>query len=402
VAREILVSSDAERGGRFGHRLGGVIEVRDFTVDVTDAQIKDLRERLARARLPEAETVDDWSQGIPLAYLRELAEYWARDYDMSRVATRLNALPQFHAAIDELGVHFLHIRSPHAQARPLIMTHGWPGSVLEFLNVIGPLTDPPAHGGPAEDAFHLVIPALPGYGFSDKPSRPGTGVARIAAAWHQLMGHLGYPEYYAQGGDWGAAVTGAMGVQRPEGLLGIHVNMALTSPAALLELGDPTPEEHRMLAKLKRFRDHGSGYSTQQRTRPQTLGYGLTDSPTGQLAWIVEKFYAWTDCQGHPENALSRDEMLDNVTLYWLTNTATSSARLYWESFGSQAADEVAVPSAYSLFPEELFLVSERWLRTRFTDLRYYHQTERGGHFAAFEQPEIFVREVRDGIRALL
>jgi pimeloyl-ACP methyl ester carboxylesterase len=377
-----------------------VIEIQDFTVDVTDAQIKDLRERLARARLSEAETVDDWSQGIPLAYLRELTEYWARDYDMSRVATRLNALPQFHAAIDELGVHFLHIRSPHPQARPLIMTHGWPGSVLEFLNVVGPLTDPPAHGGAAEDAFQLVIPALPGYGFSDKPSRPGAGVARIAEAWHQLMVHLGYPEYYAQGGDWGAAVTAEMGTQRPEGLLGIHVTMARAEPAALRSLV-PTPEEQQMLARLRRFQDYESGYSTQQRTRPQTLGYGLADSPTGQLAWIVEKFYAWTDCHGHPENAVPRDEMLDNVMLYWLTNSATSSARLYWESFPSSVVDEVSVPSAYSLFPEDVFVASERWLRTRFTDLRYYHQAERGGHFAAFEQPEIFVREVRDGIRAV-
>jgi len=378
-----------------------VIEIRDFTVDITDTQIKDLRERLARARLPEAETVDDWSQGIPLAYLRELAEYWARDYDMTRVATRLNALPQFHATIDELGVHFLHIRSPHAQARPLIMTHGWPGSVLEFLNVIGPLSDPPAHGGAAEDAFHLVIPALPGYGFSDKPTRQGTGVPRIASAWQQLMRHLGYPEYYAQGGDLGASVTATMGTQRPEGLLGIHVNMALASPAALQALGEPTPEELHMLARVTRYWDNESGYSTQQRTRPQTLGYGLADSPTGQLAWIVEKFYAFTDCDGHPENAVSRDEMLDNVMLYWLTNSATSSARLYWESFPNPVTDNVTVPSAYSLFPEELFWVSERWLRTRFTELRYYHQTERGGHFAALEQPEIFVREVRAGIRAL-
>jgi pimeloyl-ACP methyl ester carboxylesterase len=384
-----------------GHRLAGVIEVRDFTVDITDAQINDLRDRLARARLPEAETVDDWSQGIPLAYLRELSEYWARDYDMRRVATRLNALPQFHASIDELGVHFLHIRSAHAQARPLIMTHGWPGSVLEFLNVIGPLTDPLAHGGTAEDAFHLVVPALPGYGFSDKPTRAGTGVPRIAAAWHQLMGHLGYPEYYAQGGDLGAMVTVAMGNQRPKGLLGIHVNMALASPAALQTLGEPTTEEQEMLAKVKRYWDHESGYSTQQRTRPQTLGYGLADSPVGQLAWIVEKFYAWTDSKGHLEGAVSREELLDNVMLYWLTNSATSSARLYWESFPNPVADEVPVPSAYSLFPKELFWVSERWLRTRFTDLRYYHQTERGGHFAALEQPDIFVQEVRDGIQAL-
>lgn len=383
-----------------------MIEVREFSVDFTDAQVEDLRERLRRTRFPETETVDDWSQGVPLSYLRELTEYWARDYDMHRLADRLNAVPQFQATIEELGVHFLHVRSPHPDARALIMTHGWPGSVLEFLGVIGPLTDPPAHGGSARDAFHLVVPALPGYGFAAKPSRPGTGVERIATAWHQLMVHLGYPEYYAQGGDWGAIVTAAMGAARPTGLLGIHVNMAVLPPAVLREVGEPTAEEQAMLAKAKRYRDHEAGYSTQQATRPQTLGYALADSPAGQLAWIVEKFYAWTDCwvdgRGHPENAVSRDELLDNVTLYWLTNSAASSARLYWESFGRRRPDiTVDVPSGYTLFPKELFAASERWLRSRFTDLRYYHVAERGGHFAALEQPEIFVREVRSGIRAL-
>jgi epoxide hydrolase len=379
-----------------------VIEVREFSVDITDRQIDDLRERLARARFPEAETVDDWSQGVPLAYLRELVEYWARDYDMRRVADRLNAYPQYLATIDGLDIHLLHVRSPHPDARPLVMTHGWPGSVLEFAHVIGPLTDPTAHGGSADDAFHLVLPTLPGFGFSGKPTTTGFGVEWIADAWHRLMGRLGYPEYYAQGGDWGAFVSAVLGGQRPNGLLGIHVNLALASPNALRELGEPTAEERRMQASRERFVKEGTGYSTQQATRPQTLGYALADSPVGQLAWIVEKFFAWTDCAGHPENAVSRDEMLDDVMMYWLTNSAASSARIYWESYqAARLRGEVSAPSAYSLFPKELSQLSERWLRTRFTDLRYYHAVERGGHFAALEQPELFVREVRAGIRAL-
>jgi pimeloyl-ACP methyl ester carboxylesterase len=379
-----------------------VIEVREFRVDTTDGQIDDVRERLARARFPEAETVDDWSQGVPLAYLRELADYWARDYDMHRVADRLNAHPQYLATIDGLDIHLLHVRSPHPDARPLVMTHGWPGSVLEFANVIEPLTDPAAHGGSAEDAFHLVLPTLPGFGFSAKPTRTGFGVEWIADAWHRLMGRLGYPEYYAQGGDWGAFVAAVLGARRPDGLLGIHVNLALASPDALRQLGEPTAEEQRMLAARERFLKEGTGYSAQQSTRPQTVGYALADSPIGQLAWIVEKFHAWTDCAGHPENAVSRDEILDDVMMYWQTNSAASSARIYWESYGAaRLLGEVAAPSAYSLFPKELSQLSERWLRTRFTDLRYYHALERGGHFAALEQPDLFVREVRAGIRAL-
>jgi pimeloyl-ACP methyl ester carboxylesterase len=370
----------------------------EFRVEITDEQITDLRDRLARTRWPEAETVDDWSQGIPLDYTRELAEYWADGYDMRRLATRLNSFPQFKSAS---GIHFLHVRSPHPDARPVIMTHGWPGSVVEFLNVIGPLTDPEAHGGSAQDAVHLVVPSLPGYGFSDKPTEPGTDLRRIGELWHQLMGELGYPRYYAQGGDWGGLVTGTMAVQAPEGLLGVHVNMAVVSAEALFELGDPTAEEQAMLARGQRYFTDENGYSTQQSTRPQTVGYSLADSPAGQLAWIVEKFHAWTDNSGHPEDAVSRDELLDNVMVYWLTNSAASSARMYWESFRTLKPDPAAVPTAYSQFPEEIFAYSERWLRTRFSDLRYYNQAPRGGHFAAFEQPELFVDEVRAGLRAL-
>jgi epoxide hydrolase len=380
------------------------VQICDFRVEITDAQIADLRDRLARTRWPEPETVDDWSQGIPLSYTRELCQYWANEYDMQRLAARLNAFPQYHAMIGDLGIHFLHVRSRHEQARPLIMTHGWPGSVVEFLDVIGPLTDPEAHGGSAADAFHVVVPALPGFGFSDKPSRPGTGIERIADTWHELMGHLGYPRYYAQGGDWGSAVTTAMATRALEGLLGVHLNVALVSPEALLGLGAPTEREQEMLARAQRFRVEENGYAAEQSTRPQTIGYPLADSPAGQLAWVVEKFYAWTDCDDHPENAVSRDNLLDNVMIYWLTNSAASSARMYWENaqyLNTEPDRKVKIPTAYTQFPEEIFAFSERWLRTRFSDLRYYHAAERGGHFAAFEQPEIFAREVRAGIASL-
>ena len=375
-----------------------MVAVSEFSVAVSDAEIDDLRDRLARTRWPDAETVSDWSQGIPLSYVRELADYWATDYDMHRLAERLNAHPQFRAEIDGLGIHFLHVRSPHDGARPLILTHGWPGSVVEFLDVIGPLTEPDN----PEDAFHVVVPSLPGYGFSDKPTAAGVGIERIAEAWHELMTALGYSGYYAQGGDWGSAVTTAMAAARPAGLLGIHLNFAIASPKALGTLGELTPEEERGIASLANYQKHEAGYSTQQATRPQTLGYGLADSPVGQLAWITEKFHGWTDCDGHPENAVPRDVILDNVMMYWLTNSATSSARLYWESFGSFSDfDEIALPSAYTRFPKEILTLSERWVRTTYTGLRYFGTAAKGGHFAALEQPAIFVDEVRAGIRAL-
>lgn len=378
-----------------------MVEIRDFRVEISETDIADLRARLERTRWPEAETVSDWSQGIPLTYARELADYWARDYDMDRLANRLNAYPQFRSTIGDLGIHFLHVRSPHPDARPLILTHGWPGSVVEFLDVIDALTEPERFGAHAGDAFHVVIPSLPGYGFSDKPTTAGVGIERIAETWNELMAALGYRDYYAQGGDWGAFVTTMMGIKRPAGLLGIHVNMALASPEALAGLGELSLEE-QAVGGLPAYMEQEGAYAVQQATRPQTLGYGLADSPVGQLAWITEKFYAWTDCDGHPENAVPRDVILDNVMLYWLTNTAASSARLYWESFSMISSfDEVAAPSAYTRFPKEIINVSERWLRTRFTDLRYYHGVNRGGHFAALEQPGVFVDEVRSGIRAL-
>ena len=376
-----------------------VPEPEPFEVRVGDDEIADLRERLARTRWPEAETVDDWSQGVPLAYARELCAYWADGYDFG-MPDRVNAFPQFRTTIDGLGIHFLHVRSPEPEALPLVLTHGWPGSVVEFLDVIGPLTDPRGHGGDPADAFHVVAPSLPGYGWSDKPTRAGWKVDRIARAWDDLMVQLGYHRYGAQGGDWGASVTANMAVLRPERLAGIHVNMPTVGPDRDT-LGDLTPEEQQALDDVSRHTSEGMGYSTQQSTRPQTLGYGLADSPAGQCAWIAEKFWAWTDNDGHPEHALSRDQILDNVSVYWFTATAASSARLYWESFTQRSSEPIAVPSGISIFPREIFRPSRRWAERRFTDLRWYETLDRGGHFAAFEQPELFVDQVRGFFRTV-
>lgn len=370
-------------------------------MDIADSELAELRDRLRRTRWPEHETVDDWSQGVPLAYLRELCAYWAEEYDWRRVEARLNGFPQFRTEIDGLGIHFLHVRSPHPDALPLIMSHGWPGSVVEFLKVIRPLTEP---DDPA-DAFHVVCPSLPGYGFSDKPSRPGWGVRRIAAAWATLMSRLGYDRYGAQGGDWGTSISTNLGQQDPDHVVGIHLNPPLAPPDPAT-FNDLTDRERAALASMKRAGESGSGYSGQMATRPQTVGYGLSDSPAGLCGWILEKFREWTDCDGHPENALTRDELLDNITLYWLTGTATSSARLYWESFAEIFAiftqspvDTVSVPTGGSVFPKEIPRISRRWAAKRFTDIRYWNELDRGGHFAAFEQPELFVNEVRSFFR---
>ena len=365
-----------------------------FRVRFDDAAVADLRERLRRTRWPEKETVEDWSQGIPLAYLQELCGYWADGYDFAAAEARLNAFPQFRTVVDGLGIHFLHVRSPHQGALPLILTHGWPGSIVEFLEVIEPLTNP---ADPA-DAFHVVVPSLPGYGFSDKPTSPGWDIQRIAQAWDELMGQLGYERYGAQGGDWGAMVTTSIGQQFPERVAGIHLNMGVV-PLDKAPMDDLTPAEQSALAGVAEHAASGMGYSSQQSTRPQTLGYGLTDSPAGQCAWIGEKFWAWTDCDGHPENALSKDQMLDNITVYWLTATAASSARLYWESFKKVNAEQVSLPSGISVFPHEILRLSRRWAETRFTDLRWFNTLDEGGHFAAFEQPARFVDEVRSFFR---
>jgi pimeloyl-ACP methyl ester carboxylesterase len=372
--------------------------ITPFRIAATDAQLDDLRRRLQATRWPEAETVDDWSQGIPLAYLRDVCAYWAEKYDWRAREARLNAFPQFKTAIDDVGIHFLHVRSPHEDALPLVITHGWPGSVVEFHKVIGPLTDPTAHGGDASDAFHVVAPSLPGYGFSDKPTTTGWGVPKIGAAWAELMPRLGYDKYVAQGGDWGAMVTTAIGIQDPENCLGIHLNMpiAMPDPETMTNL---TEAEKQALAGIQHYQEWDSGYSKQQSTRPQSLGYGLVDSPAGQAGWILEKFWSWTDCDGHPENVLSRDELLDNVMLYWLEGNGASSARLYWESFRTPSTDQVHVPTACSIFPKEILRTSRRWAEKRFTNLVHWNELSKGGHFAAFEQPETFVDEVRAGFR---
>ncbi|MFJ4654329.1 epoxide hydrolase family protein [Nocardia sp. NPDC088792] len=380
-------------------------EIRPFRVEISDAVIDDLHKRLARTRWPEQEPVDDWSMGIPLAYVRELAGYWAQSYEMQSVADQLNRYEQFMTTIDGVDVHFLRVRSPVEGATPCIMTHGWPGSVIEFIKVIDPLVDPISHGGKASDALELVIPSLPGHGWSGKPTVTGWNVEKIAQAWIELMDRLGYERWVAQGGDWGALVSSAIGrLADPAKLIGIHLNWAVADPAKLVELGGPTEEEQRYLAWLEHSSVAEGGYAIEQGTKPQTLGYGLTDSPVGQLAWIVEKFKTWSDCGDDLESSFTKDELLDNVMVYWVCAAAASSARLYWHSFASSVGrfEEVPAASAYSRFPADNVALSERWARTRYTDLRYYGRPERGGHFAAYEAPAEFVAEVRAGLRALV
>jgi pimeloyl-ACP methyl ester carboxylesterase len=375
--------------------------VRPFRIEVLDAELADLRTRLRAARWPEPETVEDWSQGVPLAYLRELCGYWADGYDWRATEARLNALPQFRTEIDGLGIHFLHVRSREPDAFPLVMTHGWPGSIVEFLDVIGPLTDPAAHGGDPADAFHVVCPALPGYGFSDKPARPGWGVDRIAAAWAMLMARLGYARYGAQGSDWGTSVSASLGRDDREHVAGIHLVPPLAPPDPAT-FDDLTEAERAGLAALEHAAEWDAGYSREHATRPQTVGYALVDSPVALAAWIVEKFWAWTDGDGHPENALTRDQLLDNLMLYWLPRAGASSARLYWESIrqvneliSGGAPDPIDVPTGCSIFPKEIQRPSRRWAARRFPDIRHWNELDRGGHFAAFEQPELLVGEVR-------
>jgi pimeloyl-ACP methyl ester carboxylesterase len=370
--------------------------IRPFRIAVPDTVLDDLRARLRNTRWPEAETVDDWSQGVPLTWMREVCSYWAEDYDWRAREARLNRFAQFMTRIDGVDIHFIHVRSRHADALPLVMTHGWPGSIAEFHKVIEPLTDP---ADPA-DAFHLVCPALPGYGFSGKPTEAGWSVERIARAWSVLMPRLGYDRYVAQGGDWGSMVTTAIGLQDVGPCLGIHLTMPIVAPDPTT-MADLTPAEKSALAGLKKYRAEGSGYARQQGTRPQTLGYGLADSPSGQAAWVVEKYQAWMDCDDHPENVLTRDELLDQVMLYWLPNSATSSARLYWESFARVNRDVVALPTGISLFPKEIFRSSRRWAEQRFKNIIHWRELDQGGHFAALERPEVLVDEIRSTFRPL-
>jgi pimeloyl-ACP methyl ester carboxylesterase len=369
-----------------------------------DEALADLKQRLARTRWPERETVDGWQQGAPLSNVQALCRYWEQGHDWRACERRLNALNPSMTRIDGLDIHFLHVRSPEPDALPLVLTHGWPGSVIEFLDVIGPLADPRAHGGDPAAAFHVVVPSLPGYGLSGKPVAAGWSVQRIASAWGVLMRRLGYDRFVAQGGDWGSAVTTWLGASGDPAVAGIHLNMVAMRPTPE-EIANATPQEQAALLSLKRYRDEANGYAVEQASRPQTLGYGLTDSPAGQAAWIYEKFWDWTDCGrdsgGTPEDALTRDQMLDNITLYWLTASATSSARLYWESFGAFGAGDVTVPVACSIFPHEIFRVSRRWAEARYPKLVHFNELPRGGHFAAFEQPALFIEEVRAAFRTL-
>jgi pimeloyl-ACP methyl ester carboxylesterase len=386
--------------------------IRPFQVSVPDEDLAELRRRIAAARWPHKELVPDRSQGVQLATLQELARYWANDYDLQRIQARLNALPQFMTQIDEVNIHFLHVRSPHADALPLIITHGWPGSVIELLEVVGPLTDPTAHGGRAEDAFDLVLPSLPGYGFSGEPTEVGWDPGRVAHAWAELMARLGYGRYVAQGGDVGAVVTDAMGRQAPQGLLGIHLN--LLSSAAMAGPQPTESEQERAAADaLATFRTSGFGYFLEQATRPQTIGYTLLDSPVALAAWMLDhdtdSYYkisrAFLD--GQPAGQLTPDRIVDNITLYWLTGSGASAARAYWESgraaalAAGQPPPPVQVPVGFTTFPGEIFRAPRSWVEQAYPTLSYFNEADRGGHFAAWEEPELFASEVRAAFRSL-
>jgi epoxide hydrolase len=370
-----------------------------FELAVPEAELIDLRARLVRTRWPDAETVDDTSQGPPLAKLRALADRWLNGYDWRRCEAMLNGLGQHRTEIDGLGIHFLHIRSPEADALPLLMTHGWPGSVLEFRDVIGPLTDPVAHGGDAGDAFHLVIPSLPGFGFSDKPTTTGWNIDRISNAWVTLMERLGYARWAAQGGDWGASVTTALGYKAPKGLVGIHLNMVMLQPTDA-ERAEATPQEQKMLDDAQRYDQQYSGYYKLQNSRPQSIGFSLADSPVGLAAWVYALFQDVSDSGGDPESVFALDAMIDDIMLYWLPNTGASSARLYWEGMlemmqGGLQTTPMSMPVGISMFPGEQIRLSRRWAQSRFAQLIHFNELERGGHFAALEQPESFTKELR-------
>jgi len=378
----------------------GAHTIERTTITIPDSELADLAQRLAHARWPEPEPVADWSQGVPLDWLRAICAYWADGYDWRAREARLNRFDHYITPIDDLDIHFIHQRSPVAGARPLLITHGWPGSIVEFHKVIEPLSDPGRFGGDPADAFHVVCPSLPGFGFSGKPVTTGWNVERIARAWANLMARLGYARYFAQGGDWGSAVTQSLGWQDPAHCAAIHVTLAMgTRPRP----GDPpNAAEQRALDGLAYYRRWDSGYSKQQATRPQTIGYALTDSPIGQAAWILEKFQAWTDCDGDPLNVLERDELLDNVMLYWLTRSAASSARLYRESFGRVETRPITIPTGVSVYPREIVPPVRGWMEAGdFRNIRYFAEMEKGGHFAAFEQPAAYIDDVRAWARSV-
>jgi pimeloyl-ACP methyl ester carboxylesterase len=387
-------------------------EIRPFHIEIAEEQIDDLRRRIGQTRWPTKELVADRSQGVQLATLRELARYWETDYDWRKVESKLNALPQFKTEIDGVDIHFIHVKSQHENALPLIMTHGWPGSVIELLETVGPLTDPTAHGGSAEDAFDLVLPSIPGYGFSGEPSEVGWGPARVAPAWAELMHRLGYTRYVAQGGDVGASITDAMGRLAPEGLVGIHTNLLVTGLGGGDHPSD-TEEEKAAIAALATFRASGFGYFLEQATRPQTIGYALLDSPVALAAWMLDhdtdSYYKISNAfvDGEPVGQLTRDSIIDNITLYWLTGTGASAARSYWESgratalAAGKAPAEVSIPVGFTTFPDEIFRAPRSWVEQSYPSLTYFNKAERGGHFAAWEEPELFSSEVRAAFGSL-
>jgi len=395
-------------------QIAGATAIRSFESEVPEAELDDLRRRIAATRWPDKELVTDRSQGVQLAALQELARYWLDDYDFGRVEARLNALPQFVTEIDGVDVHFIHVRSSHEDALPLIMTHGWPGSVIEQIDTVGPLTDPTAHGGKAEDAFHLVLPSLPGYGFSGRPTELGWNLGRCARAWAELMTRLGYTSYVAQGGDVGAGVTDAMARLGPEGLIGIHTNLlvpALNNPAALPA---DTEQEQGALAAIKTFQTTGNGYFVEQSTRPQTIGYPLLDSPVSLAAWMVDHdtdaYYkiASAFTEDKPSGNLTRDHILDNITLYWLTGTGASAARSYWEAYGADAPGagqtlppDAQLPVAFTTFPGEIWRTPRSWVEQSYSNVVYFNEADKGGHFAAWEEPELFASELRAAFRSL-
>ena len=382
-------------------------EIRPFNIDITEEQIDDLRRRIAATRWPSRELVDDRSQGVQLATLQELARYWTADYDWRKAEAKLNALPQFTTEIDGVDIHFIHVKSPHADALPLIMTHGWPGSVIELLEVVGPLTDPTAHGGHAEDAFDLVLPSVPGYGFSAEPTEIGWDPGRTARAWAELMHRLGYTRYVAQGGDVGAAVTDAMGRQAPEGLVGVHINLLLAAVAIADRLPATSEKERAALAAMGTFNATGRGYFIEQATRPQTIGYSLLDSPIGLAAWMLDHD---TDSYekisrallgGRPAGNLTPERIVDNITLYWLTGTGASAARAYWETGRAQALASgrtpppLSLPVGFTTFPGEIWASPRSWVEAVYPNVAYFNEVDRGGHFAAWEEPELFSTEMR-------
>jgi pimeloyl-ACP methyl ester carboxylesterase len=395
-------------------------EIRPFRFEVQQEELDDLRRRIAATRWPEKEPVNDLSQGVQLPAIQALARYWGTEYDFGRLEARLSGLPHFITEIDGLDIHFIHVRSQHDDALPLLITHGWPGSIVEMLNVIGPLTDPTADGGSEEDAFHVVIPSMPGYGFSAKPDETGWDVPHIARAWAELMQRLGYTRYVAQGGDWGALITEVLGAQAPDGLIGIHTNMAgalppeIAKPIAsnVLGAGDPAPtdlsaDEQRVYDRLTFFFTKGIGYALEMGNRPQTL-YGLADSPVALAAWMIDHdTWSLEDItrafvEEQPVGNLTRDEVLDNVTLYWLTNTGVSSSRLYWENkLGFFDFKGVTVPTAVSVFPNEIYPALRAWAEQAFPNLIYFNKVDRGNHFAAWQEPDIYTAEVRAGFRSL-